>query len=88
MKNYIIFLVFISIGIQQGLYSQCVNEVNTRYDHVPSQKHLDVLPTFNNQPDERFLNGWKWWFETGSTSNNSIPLNNMGQSSGSFYGVV
>lgn len=86
MKNYILFLVFISIGIQQGLYSQCVNEVNTRYDHVPSQKHLDVLPSFNNQPDERFLNGWKWWFDGGINANNSIPLNNMGQSSGSFYG--
>lgn len=70
------------------MYSQetqeCVNEVSTHPNDEPSISHLNALPQDNNQPDTRFLNKWEWWYQQSQT--NVIPINNMGQSSGQFYG--
>ena len=76
MKELVLFL---SILLKFSVYSQqCVNDVNTHPNHQPSQNHLDVLPENSGNPDERFLNGWEWWYDHDPQSSNSIPLNNMG----------
>jgi len=85
MKNNILNLFFLLLGISYQTIAQCPNGVSTHPDDQPTQTHLDVLPD-NNGPDQRFLNGYKWWFDKGANANNSIPLNNMGRTVGDFYG--
>jgi hypothetical protein len=67
-------------------YSQCVNEVSTHPDAQHTEKHKQSLPKNNGQPDERFLNGWYWWYNKDPQSFNAIPLNNMGLNPGQTYG--
>lgn len=83
MKKIIIILIgFVNLNHINA--QECVNEVSTDPENEPSQAHLEALPQNNNLPDERFLNGWNWIYDT--QDNYRIFLNNMGQSDGSYYG--
>ena len=78
MKKIIILYIIIVVSQLNVHSQQCVNEVNTHPDHEPRQSHYDALPADDTIPDERFLNGWEWWYDHDPQSSNSIPLNNMG----------
>lgn len=86
MKKIIILYIIIVVSQLNVHSQQCVNEVNTHPDHEPTQSHYDALPADDTIPDERFLNGWKWWFNHEQQSFNEIYLNNMGLNPGETYG--
>jgi hypothetical protein len=85
LKYYILLgLMLSSIFIHSQETQECINEVSTNPNDEPTTSHLNALPQDNNHPDDRFLNEWEWWYKQGQS--NTIPLNNMGQTSGQFYG--
>ena len=83
----IVFVMFSSKIIAQEAET-CVNRVSTNPLNNPTLEHLNALPpdSLGINPDLRFLNTWKWWFDKDPNANNTIPLNNMGLNSGEWYG--
>jgi hypothetical protein len=90
MKKIILIPVLIVVFLlnHQTGYTQSENcepkEMNTNPDITPTQVHLDNIPQDGGSHDPRFLNNFYWWTDPSNIA--TIPLEDMGLTSGDYYG--